>query len=130
MIYYNMWYFSCNVECQDSCPTTSWSEWSTCKPRHCNENYRIQEGGSSGGIGYQKPSIPGKENMSCSMRHWVKKNLIECAIYFKGEVSHLRIEWKGDFDIQQLVLYLNEFVFKRFVMTNCRRTNISWIYRV
>ena len=54
-------HFSCNVECQDSCPTTSWSEWSTCKPRHCNENYRIQEGGSSGGIGYQKPSIPGKQ---------------------------------------------------------------------
>ena len=52
---------SCNVECQDTCYTSTWSEWSTCKPRHCNENYRLQEGG---GIGYQKPSIPGKQNMS------------------------------------------------------------------
>ena len=70
------------------------------------------------------------KNMSRSLRHWIKKCLIECAIYFKGEESHLRIEWKGDFDIQQLVLYLNEFDPKLFVMTNCRRTNISWLYRV
>ena len=53
--------FSCDVECQNTCSTTSWSEWSTCKPRHCNENYRIQE---ESGIGYQKPSIPGKQNVS------------------------------------------------------------------
>ena len=53
---------SCNVECQDSCHTSSWSEWSTCKPRHCNENYKIDDSG--GGIGYQKPSIPGKQNVS------------------------------------------------------------------
>ena len=62
---FNFLYSSCNVECEDSCPTTSWSEWSTCNPRHCNENYRIQEGGggSPGGIGYQKPSIPGNQKM-------------------------------------------------------------------
>ena len=53
--------FSCDVEYQDTCSTTLWSEWSTCKPLHCNENYRIQEGG---GIGYQKLSIPGKQNVS------------------------------------------------------------------
>ena len=50
-------FFSCNVECQDTCATSSWTEWSTCKPRHCNENYREED---RVGIGYQKPSIPGK----------------------------------------------------------------------
>ena len=54
-------FFSCNVECQDTCATSSWTEWSTCKPRHCNENYREED---RVGIGYQKPSIPGKWNVS------------------------------------------------------------------
>ena len=61
VIIFDIFLFSCNVECQDTCATSSWTEWSTCKPRHCNENYREEDRVE---IGYQKPSIPGKQNVS------------------------------------------------------------------